>query len=162
MLTILGSVLGFATSTVPTIMDFFKEKEEKKAKQEEFKLQIEAKKAGVDLDIKLFEAKKDFDEQKMLLAHDTALGNQTGFINSLRAFVRPFITYVFFLTFIGVKVVLVYQAIKNGSDLNATLEVVWDEQTEGLFAAIISFWFGSRAMPAVKQSVAKAPTPNAK
>ena len=28
MLTILGSVLGFATSTVPTIMDFFKEKEE--------------------------------------------------------------------------------------------------------------------------------------
>ena len=43
MLTILGSVLGFATSTVPTIMDFFKEKEEKKAKAEEFKLQIEAK-----------------------------------------------------------------------------------------------------------------------
>jgi hypothetical protein len=44
----------------------------------------------------------------------------------------------------------VYQAIKNGSDLNATLDVVWDEQTEGLFAAIISFWFGSRAMPKMK------------
>ena len=150
MLTILGSLLGFATSTVPSIVDFFKDKEEKKQKTEELKLQIEAKKQGVDLDIKLFEAKKDFDEQKMLLAHDTALGTQKGFINSLRAFVRPFITYVFFLTFIGVKIVLVYQAIKNGSDLNATLEVVWDEQTEGLFAAIISFWFGSRAMPKIK------------
>ena len=87
----------------------------------------------------------------MLLAHDTALGSQPGFINALRAFVRPFITYVFFLTFIGVKVTLVYQAIKNGSDLNATLEVVWDDQTEALFAAIISFWFGSRAMPKIKQ-----------
>ena len=32
MLTLLGSVLGFATSTVPTIMDFFKDKEEKKSK----------------------------------------------------------------------------------------------------------------------------------
>jgi hypothetical protein len=69
---------------------------------------------------------------------------------------------VFFLTFIGVKIVLVHQAIKNGSDLNATLDVVWDEQTEGLFAAIISFWFGSRAMPAVKQAVASAPTLNTK
>ena len=57
---------------------------------------------------------------------------------------------MFFLTFIGVKITLVYQAIKNGSDLNATLDVVWDDQTEGLFAAIISFWFGSRAMPKMK------------
>ena len=151
MLTILGSLLGFATSTIPSIVDLFKDKAEKKQKTEEYKLQIEAKKQGVDLDIKLFDAKKDFEEQKMLLAHDTALGNQKGFINSLRAFVRPFITYVFFLTFIGVKVTLVYQAIKNGSDLNATLEVVWDDQTEALFAAIISFWFGSRAMPKIKQ-----------
>ena len=162
MLTILGSLLGFATSTIPSIVDLFKDKAEKKQKTEEYKLQIEAKKQGVDLDIKLFDAKKDFEEQKMLLAHDTALGNQKGFINSLRAFVSPFITYVFFCTFIGVKIVLVYQAIKNGSDLKATLDVVWDEQTEGLFAAIISFWFGSRAMPAVKQSVASAPTPNTK
>ena len=137
MLTILGSVLGFATSTVPTIMDFFKDKEEKKAKQEEFKLQIEAK--------------KDFDEQKMLLEHDKALGQQGGFINSLRAFVRPFITYVFVLTFIGIKIVLVWQAIQMDADLNQTINIVWDDETEALFAAIISFWFGSRAMPARKK-----------
>ena len=152
MLTVLGSLLGFAGSAVPSVIDYFKGKEEQKQKTEELKLQLEAKKQGVDLDIKLFDAKKDFEEQKMLLAHDTALGQQKGFINALRAFVRPFITYVFFLTFIGVKVTLVYQAIKTGSDLNATLEVVWDDQTEALFAAIISFWFGSRAMPAVKSA----------
>ena len=44
MLTILGSVLGFATSAVPTIMDFFKEKEEKKAKKEQKKKEKEEKK----------------------------------------------------------------------------------------------------------------------
>ena len=149
MLTILGSLLGFAGSAVPSVLDYFKGKEEQKQKTEEFKLQLEAKKLGVELDLQTFAAKKDFEEQKMLLEHDTALGQQTGFINSLRAFVRPFITYVFFCTFIGVKVTLVYQAIKNGSDLNATLEVVWDDQTEALFAAIISFWFGSRATPKI-------------
>jgi hypothetical protein len=65
--------------------------------------------------------------------------------------VRPFITYVFFLTFIGVKITIVWDTINKGGDLNATLDVVWDEQTEALFAAIISFWFGSRAMPKIKQ-----------
>ena len=61
-----------------------------------------------------------------------------------------FETYVFFVTFIGVKVTLVWDTIKNGGDLNATLAIIWDEQTEALFAAIISFWFGSRAMPKIK------------
>jgi len=149
MFTILGSLLGFAGSAVPSLIDYFKNKSDKEQKTEEFKLQLEAKKLGVDLDIKLFDAKKDFEEHKMLLDHDTALGNQKGFINS---FVRPFITYIFFLTFIGVKITLLYQAIQNGSDLNTTLGVVWDEQTEALFATIISFWFGSRVMPSVKKS----------
>ena len=152
MFTILGSLIGFAGSAVPSLIDYFKNKSDKEQKTEEFKLQLEAKKLGVDLDIKLFDAKKDFEEHKMLLDHDTALGNQKGFINSLRAFVRPFITYIFFLTFIGVKITLLYQAIQNGSDLNTTLGVVWDEQTEALFATIISFWFGSRVMPSVKKS----------
>ena len=158
MLTILGSLLGFAGSAVPSLIDMFKEKEDKKAKLEMFKLQLDAKERGVDLDIRVLEAKANMEdrrsereEQERLLQHDIALGKQGGFINSLRAFVRPFITYVFFLTFIGVKITLVWDTISKGGDLNATLDVIWDEQTEALFAAIISFWFGSRAMPKIKQ-----------
>jgi len=116
-----------------------------------FKLQLEAKEKGVDLDIRLLEAKTVAEEQKSLLEHDIALGKQGGFINSLRAFVRPFITYVFFLTFIGIKIALVWNTISSGGDLNATLDVVWDEQTETIFAAIVSFWFGSRALEKIKK-----------
>ena len=158
MLTMLGSLLGFAGSAVPSLIDMFKEKEDKKAKLEMFKLQLDAKERGVDLDIRVLEATADIEdrksereEQERLLQHDIALGKQGGFINSLRAFVRPFITYVFFCTFIGVKVVMVWDTIGKGGDLNATLAVIWDEQTEALFAAIISFWFGSRAMPKIRQ-----------
>ena len=118
MLTLLGSLLGFAGSTVPSILDLFKEKDEKKNQMEMFKLQLEAKEKGVDLDIRVLEAKADMEdrradreEQQRLLQHDISLGKQGGFINSLRAFVRPFITYVFFLTFIGVKVTLVWNTI---------------------------------------------------
>ena len=137
MFTILGSLLGFAGSAVPSLIDMFKEKEDTKAKVEMFKLQLEAKEKGVDLDIRLMETKAAVEEQKSLIDHDIALGKQGGFINSLRAFVRPFITYVFFLTFIGVKITLVWNTINNGGDLNATLDVVWDEQTEALFACLL-------------------------
>jgi hypothetical protein len=151
MLAILGSLLGFAGSAVPSIIDIFKSKEEKRTQVEMFKLQLEAKEKGVDLDIRLLEAKTVAEEQKSLLEHDIALGKQGGFINSLRAFVRPFITYVFFLTFIGIKIALVWNTISSGGDLNATLDVVWDEQTETIFAAIVSFWFGSRALEKIKK-----------
>ena len=151
MLAILGSLLGFAGSAVPSIIDIFKSKEEKRTQVEMFKLQLEAKEKGVDLDIRLLEAKTVVEEQKSLLEHDIALGKQGGFINSLRAFVRPFITYVFFLTFIGIKIALVWNTISSGGDLNATLDVVWDEQTETIFAAIVSFWFGSRALEKIKK-----------
>ena len=135
------------------LIDFFKEKEQKKSQLEQLKLQLEAKTKGVNLDIKLMEAKASIEEQTSLIEHDISLGKQGGFINSLRAFVRPFITYVFFLTFIGVKITLVWNTIQNGGDLVTTLEVIWDDETEALFAAIISFWFGSRAMPRLKNKL---------
>jgi hypothetical protein len=158
MLTLLGSLLGFAGSTVPSILDLFKEKDEKKSQMEMFKLQLEAKEKGVDLDIRVLKAtadmedrKADREEQQRLLQHDISLGSQGGFINSLRAFVRPFITYVFFLTFIGVKVTMVWHTWAQGGDLTQTINIIWDEETEALFAAVISFWFGSRAMPKLRK-----------
>ena len=157
MLTLLGSLLGFAGSAVPSVVDLFKEKEEKSRQLEMMKMQIEAKKAGVDQDSKLMQTtadiadrKADREEQQRLLEHDAKLGSQPGFINALRAFVRPFITYVFFLTFIGIKGIMVWHTLDTGGDLQSALNVVWDEQTEALFAAVISFWFGSRAMPKMR------------
>ena len=43
MFTILGSLLGFAGSAVPSLIDYFKNKSDKEQKTEEFKLQLEAK-----------------------------------------------------------------------------------------------------------------------
>ena len=157
MLTLLGSLMGFAGSAVPSVIDLFKEKSEQKKQLELAKLQIEAKEKGVDLDIRMMNAQADLEdrkssreEQQRLLEHDMKLGQQGGFINSLRAFVRPFITYVFFSAFIGVKVVVVWHTVGSGGDLMQAIEVAWDDETEALFAAVMSFWFGSRAMPKMK------------
>ena len=157
MLTLLGSLMGFAGSAVPSVIDLFKEKAEKEKQFEMARLQMEAKEKGVDLDIRMLTAQADIEdrkssreEQQRLLEHDAKLGMQGGFINALRAFVRPFITYVFFATFIGVKVVLVWHTVDSGGNLPQAINVAWDDQTEALFAAVMSFWFGSRAMPKMK------------
>ena len=44
------------------------------------------------------------------------------------------------------------EAIKAGQDLSSISDVIWDEQSQAIFAAITSFWFGSRAIEKVKQS----------
>ena len=89
MLTLLGSLMGFAGSAVPSVIDYFKEKSEKEKQMELARLQMEAKAQGVDLDIRMLHAKADVEdrksareEQQRLLEHDSKLGTQEGFINS--------------------------------------------------------------------------------
>ena len=38
------------------------------------------------------------------------------------------------------------EALKSGMEVAEALMVLWDEDTKAIFAAIISFWFGSRAI----------------
>jgi len=36
--------------------------------------------------------------------------------------------------------------MEEGNDLAGSINLIWDDATSGLFAAIISFWFGGRAV----------------
>ena len=36
--------------------------------------------------------------------------------------------------------------IEKGTDFSEAIQLLWDEDTKAIFAAIISFWFGSRAV----------------
>ena len=64
MLTLLGSLMGFAGSAIPSVIDLFKEKSEKDKQIELARLQMEAKEKGVDLDIKMMFAQADIDDRK--------------------------------------------------------------------------------------------------
>jgi hypothetical protein len=38
------------------------------------------------------------------------------------------------------------EALKAGTNFSEAINVLWDDETKGIFAAILSFWFGSRAI----------------
>lgn len=145
MLTLLGSLLGFLSAGLPKLFEFFQQKQDNQLKMQMLQAQIEARKSNQEFDLKIFHETKDFEEQKLLIQHDIAMKD-----NFLSASVRPVITYLFFFIFAAVKVSMIWHAVSTGTDFYNAMQMTWDEETQAIFASIISFWFGSRAFQKIK------------
>lgn len=145
MLSILGSLIGFAGSAVPAVLGHFENKQKQKNDLEILKVQGELAKQGVEMNLMEFRERAADDEHRRLIEHDISMQNDTGLMGALRKSVRPVITYMFFGLFAAVKVSTLMMALES-NDFNTAINMVWDEETQAIFAAIISFWFGSRAL----------------
>jgi hypothetical protein len=62
-----------------------------------------------------------------------------------RAFTRSFITYGLFFLFAFVEIFGFYYAVKTGVDFSVALDVLWDGETQIIWASVVSFWFGTQA-----------------
>ena len=96
MLSVVGSLLGFASSAVPAVTDHFKNKSNQKFELEKMKVAAELRKQGYDFELKAFEAQAQDKEHERLIQHDISINRGTGFITGLQKSVRPVITYCFF------------------------------------------------------------------
>jgi hypothetical protein len=144
--SVLGALTGFGGSVVPAVLDYFKGKQEAKQKSEMMAMQVDLMKTGAEIDLKKFYAMANDDEHARLIQHDIAMQEDTGFMAGLRKSVRPVITYMFFALFVAVEGTLIWHALNSGEQLVDVMNHVWDDETQAIFAAIISFWFGSRAI----------------
>lgn len=143
---LLGSVLGFGGSVVPAITDHFKAKNEQKFELAKMEKMAELRAAGFDQEYRMYETKADDSEHARLVQHDISINQGTGFVSSLQKSVRPVITYCFFGLFAAIEITLLMQALEEGKSISDSLNILWDDDTKAIFAAIISFWFGSRAI----------------
>jgi hypothetical protein len=144
MISLIGSLLGFASGVVPEVLGYFK-----KQQDHEFELELYAAKAKyaealTANKLKELDLKAEIQELKSLYKHDQTLKTSSPFISALRASVRPVITYFFFFMFVGVEVSVIFSLVEP-----TMIDQIWNENTQGLFAAVLSFWFGSRAMSKV-------------
>jgi hypothetical protein len=143
---LLGSVLGFGGSVVPAITDHFKQKNEQKFELAKMEKMAELRAAGFDQEYRMYETKADDNEHARLVQHDISINQGTGFVASLQKSVRPVITYAFFGLFAVIEITLLMEALEKGTDFSEAINILWDDDTKAIFAAIISFWFGSRAI----------------
>jgi len=168
MLTIFSTFVSFLMGGLPKILDFFQDKQDKshelKLAQMQTDRELQLAAAGYIAQQHIEEIKLDeirtqtnSDDRQTLIgaqqaemaaiyAHDTSLNEGTSqWMKDLRASVRPVITYGFFFLLLGIDSVLAYKGLTSGIDFNVLANQLWDDETQALFAAIISFHFGGRA-----------------
>ena len=143
MIALLGSLLGFGTSFLPQILAFFQQRQDHANKIELLKLQGEIASLGVQDEIAKLDKQAEIAEMKALYSY----ANPTkGFAAGLSASVRPVITYAFFALFIATKVAVIMMVLEDGGDWKDGINMVFDDETQALFSAIIAFWFGNRSV----------------
>jgi hypothetical protein len=156
MLSIISGILGFATSGLPSVLDFFKNKGDQKHEQAMARLEMERAmemaKAGFASQERIEEFRTDqvemetyAQERLALYKHDAEISkNASTWVINLRASVRPVITYLMLFVLLFVDIVGLIWAIKSGVDFATAMEIVFSNEEMAIFASIIGFWFGSR------------------
>jgi hypothetical protein len=157
MLTLLSTLLGFASSGLPKVLDFFQDKSDKRHELELARIQNERELAMAERgfvaqqrieEIKLEEAQVEAysQERQSLYQHDIEIGKGAAqWVINMRAMVRPTITFGLFALLVVVDIAGIWYAYTTGASFIQMMEVVWDDETQMVWASIISFWFGSQA-----------------
>lgn len=170
-MTLISTIVSFLMGGVPKILDFIQDRSDKKHEielaQMQISLQLESQKAGFKSqerieEIKLDELKVNADiqsqandlargeanikEHEALLAHDiaTGIGASQWVINS-RAMVRPAITYGMFALLAFVDIFGFVYAWRTGVAFDVALNLLWDDDSQQIFASIVAFYFGGQA-----------------
>jgi hypothetical protein len=142
---------------VPKILDIFQDKADKKHELELARMQTEREMqmmaAGYAAQAKVEEIRTeqvqinaDMQTHMALLQHDTesAKGASLWVINA-RAMVRPAITYGMFLLLVFVDVFGFLYAFHREVAFDQALNLLWDDDSQQIFASIIAFYFGGQA-----------------
>ena len=157
MITLITTLVSFLAGGLPKLLGFFQDRADKSHEMAMARLQtereLELRKAGFEAQQRVEEIRVEGQmieaasaERSALYAHDIAIGQGASqWMVNLRAGVRPLITYGLFLLLVFVDVAGIVYAWQHGVDFQIMLDNIWDDETQIIWASVISFWFGSQA-----------------
>ena len=139
MITLLGSLLGFFGAAFPDFLKFWKDVSDKKHEIILLKMQMEFQAQGHQQRLEEINVNADIAESQALYrTYSTGIR----WVDALNGTVRPVIAYSFFILY----------AVVKGMQFSADLPwLLWTEEDQAIFAGIISFYFGQRAMSKLRQ-----------
>jgi hypothetical protein len=164
MLTLFSTVISFLSGGLPSILNFFQDRSDKKHEIELAQLQIqrelELKKAGLEIEERIAHiqteqvqiqaevtnAQTAVQERQALYAHDIAIGQGASqWVINARAIVRPAITFGLFALLVFVDIFGFYYAWKTGVEFTVAMDQLWDDETQIIWSSVVAFWFGTQA-----------------
>lgn len=164
MLSLISSLLGFASGGLPKVLDYFQDRGDKKhelalmAAQREREIALakegfiaqakieEIKTAQVALQTEQIAMQTQAQEKVAMWKHDMKIGEGAStWVINLRGSVRPVVTYLFVGLLITVDIAGIWYAYSTGVAFAEAMDMVFSDDEMAILAAIISFWFGSQA-----------------
>ena len=168
MLTLLSTLISFLMGGLPKILEYFQGKQDKAHElalaQMQIQRELEMRKLGFEAAERVEHIKSEqlatesaanttqaligaqHAEMQAIYAHDMSLNEGTSqWMKNLRASVRPVITYGFFFLLMFVDVAGFWYGYYMSVPFDDLLNMLWDSDTQALFASIIAFHFGGRA-----------------
>jgi len=142
MMTLLATLLGFISSTFPDLLKLWKDGADRKHELEILKLQIEQQRQGHVNRLEEIQIAADSLESKVLYK-TYSIGIK--WVDALNGTVRPVLAYSFFLLYATVKYAQITMLLDSINLLEA-FPLIWQDEDQTIFAGIISFYFGARAM----------------
>ena len=168
MLTLLSTLISFLMGGLPKLLEFFQGRQDKAHElalaQLQIQRELEMRKLGFEAQERVEHIRSEQlatesaantqqvligaqqAEMQAIYAHDASLNEGTSqWMKNLRASVRPVITYGFFALLMFVDIAGFWYGYYMSVPFDDMLNMLWDSETQALFASIIAFHFGGRA-----------------
>ncbi len=156
MLSILSSILGFATAGLPNILSFFQQKGDQKHEREMAQLQnaqallmaekgfvAQEKIAAIELEGTYAETYAQ--ERSALYDHDKKLVDSSSpTVRNWNGMVRPVVAFIFVGELVLINFVSLAWAMWSGVDFIVASQEVFSTDEMAIVGSIIGFYFGSR------------------
>ena len=149
MLTLLGSLLGFLSSTFPEFLKLFRDSQDRKHELAILDRQMEQQRLGHTQRLDEIQIAADVAESQALYSY----ANQpTGspWVEALQASVRPVITYWFMALYCAAKTAAFVGAVEAGAEWIPAIQAAWTEADQALWAGVLNFWFLGRVFDRVR------------
>lgn len=141
MIVLLSSIIGFLSSSLPSLLNYFQDKTDKAHELEILKLQIQAQQVSANNQLEAIKALSEANE--MIALHNSEKPTGT-WVDILNASVRPIIAYLFFLSYVVTRIFLYFHLEASGASFDLMVQTLWDDQDMSILAGILSFYYGSR------------------
>jgi hypothetical protein len=142
MITLLGSLLGFISAAFPDLLKIWRDSADRKHELTILQLQMQQQAQGHTNRLEEINVQAGISESRALYkTYNTSIK----WVDALNGTVRPALAYAFFLLYASVKWAQI-SILLDSSSLSQVLPLIWQMEDQAIFAGIISFYFGQRAM----------------
>lgn len=139
MTALLGSLLGFLGAALPDVLKLVRDKVDREHELAIMDRQMAMQQDGHHQRLEEIGTQADIAESRALYrTYYTGIR----WVDALNGTVRPVLAYAFFLLYASVKLAQ-FEAL--------AFQQLWTENDQMIFAGIISFYFGQRAMRKIRE-----------